>query len=236
MGKVLEVTSAIAGVGSLVVAVMQFQHDSQPEKPNSLQVEAVIPSAPVAPKLSMPLSPIPIKPIVAAKVVLPQKAQQEGASMNSGLVKSLAIAPKLKPAEPTEGYSIDSCKVITDHFTKLEWLVGPDQTTSWEEAQTWLREQNDRSECGGRWRIPAGAEVKTLHRPTKTAGVGPLIGTKRWPAHLDPIFSHIGEGAWVWLKTSRQQGVTMNLNRMTTVSKHPQGNYTTRVFAVRDKR
>lgn len=232
MGKMIEITSAVAGIGSLVIAVMQFQHDTQLQKEpldRTLKDDHYISKVSTPPSsLNLDMGKEPLKTFSTMSRSLHTKEDIVTSTHTLSTFNEQTIGRK-SSAE----FSIDSCGVITDHFTQQEWLVGPNKITSWEEAQLWLNQLNQEAQCGGRWRMPTAAEVKTLHRPTKTAGLGPLIGNRRWPAHLDPVFSSIGEGAWVWLKTSRKNGVTMNLNRMTKVIKHPQGNYTTRVFGVR---
>jgi hypothetical protein len=50
--------------------------------------------------------------------------------------------------------------VITDSAAGLEWFVGPDHDTTWDQASAWCA---GLSAAGGRWRMPTRAELKTLY-------------------------------------------------------------------------
>jgi hypothetical protein len=50
--------------------------------------------------------------------------------------------------------------VVYDTELGLEWYAGPDQSTSWEEAKSWVAGLD---EFGGGWRMPTKRELKTLH-------------------------------------------------------------------------
>lgn len=50
--------------------------------------------------------------------------------------------------------------IIFDPKTNLEWYVGPDKDTTWEEAKVWLKTLT----VGGRdWRMPKRSELKALY-------------------------------------------------------------------------
>ena len=50
--------------------------------------------------------------------------------------------------------------IITDIQTGLEWIVGPDRDTSWEEARSWAA---GLTIDGGGWRLPTIDELKNVH-------------------------------------------------------------------------
>jgi len=71
--------------------------------------------------------------------------------------------------------------VISDSITGLEWYVGPDQKTNWNQAKAWTESL---TAAEGGWRMPTVPELKALSQP----GAG--------PSNMDPIFQTTG--TWVW--------------------------------------
>ena len=71
--------------------------------------------------------------------------------------------------------------VITDSFTGLDWYLGPDQNTNWNQAKAWTESL---TVAGGGWRIPTVPELTALYQ--KGGG----------PNNMDPIFQTTG--TWVW--------------------------------------
>jgi hypothetical protein len=68
--------------------------------------------------------------------------------------------------------------VVGDTNTGLEWMVGPDRDTTWDEAKAWVERL---SVDGGGWRMPTVDELRTLYEK----GVGefnmsPLFKTSGW--------------------------------------------------------
>ena len=129
-----------------------------------------------------------------------------------------------------------ACGSIVDTQTKLEWAVGPDATLPWKEAVTWATAL---ATCGGGWSMPSSAQLATLFDKNQTAGTGFAVGGKHWPAHLDPVFSGIGSGSWVWSKDERNatSAKAYNYNQGTeTLMEKTNSKYTTRAFAVRPAR
>lgn len=67
--------------------------------------------------------------------------------------------------------------VICDCYTKLEWMVGPDRDTSWNEAQAWVENLNN---GGGMWSLPTLALLRGLYRKNlRKNELSPLF-------HLEP--------------------------------------------------
>lgn len=68
--------------------------------------------------------------------------------------------------------------VVFDKFTGLEWYAGPDKSTSWNEAKTWVDSLNV---AGGGWRMPTRKEIKTLYkRGAGTRNMTPFLKTSGW--------------------------------------------------------
>ena len=104
---------------------------------------------------------------------------------------------------------------------------------SWNEAGVWIRKLDV---CRGGWQMPSIEQLASLFEPQQVAGQGYTSGGRLWPAHMDPVFSSIGSGSWVWSKESRgsktarsfnfNQGIPVDYDRDNAV-------FTTRTFAVR---
>lgn len=71
--------------------------------------------------------------------------------------------------------------VISDSATGLEWYVGPDQDTNWNQAKSWTESL---TVARGGWRMPTIPELKALYQE----GAG--------PRNIDPKFQTTG--VWVW--------------------------------------
>jgi hypothetical protein len=56
-------------------------------------------------------------------------------------------------------FRFSSNGIITDTQTDLEWIVGPDRDTNWNEARSWVA---GLMIAGGRWRLPTINELKNL--------------------------------------------------------------------------
>ena len=91
-----------------------------------------------------------------------------------GFTKMLPEPVKIRFTKAKDG-------VISDSATGLEWDVGPDRDTSWNQAKSWTESL---TAAGGGWSMPTGPELKALYQP----GTG--------PNNTDPIFQTAGW--WVW--------------------------------------
>ena len=146
-----------------------------------------------------------------------------------------AAQPKPETPSPAAGmrYRETGCGSIIDTKTGLQWYLGPDANISWTEAVQWSRKLPN---CGGGWTLPTLDQLKTLFDQTVTAGTGFYINGRYWPAHIDPIFSAIGRGSWVWadgpVDNSTAPAVNFNQGigvRLSTTETR----YTVRAFAVK---
>jgi len=138
----------------------------------------------------------------------------------------------LSPGTDTR-YRQTACSSIADTKTGLQWYLGPDTNISWTDAAQWVRQLPT---CGGGWVLPSLAQLKTLFDQTVTAGTGFYTDGRNWPAHMDPIFSAIGRGSWVWTDGSLDNSTAPAINfnqgigvRLSTSDPR----YTVRAFAVK---
>ena len=68
--------------------------------------------------------------------------------------------------------------IVYDEKTNLEWIVGPDKDTTWDEAKAWVESL---SVEGGGWRMPTREELKTLYKEgTGSRNMTPLLKTTGW--------------------------------------------------------
>ncbi len=104
--------------------------------------------------------------------------------------------PTVSPsASGSERYTRTNCGSIVDSRTGREWFIGPDVDVTWTEAQSWAR---NLSACGKQWSLPTIGDLRPLFDKEYVAGTGYFASGRHWPAHLEPIFSSIGQGSWVW--------------------------------------
>ncbi len=163
------------------------------------------------------------------------------AAISGGLL-AIGLSSHGVAASPNGGlsrYQRSNCGSIIDQRSGLQWYIGPDRTITWSDAQQWVRKLNS---CGGGWSVPTLGQLKALFDPQVYAGVGYYADGKRWPAHIDPMFSGVGEGSWVWanehtetpFKAPPNFKPAFNFNQGTNVALAA-GNdkFTVRVFAVK---
>ena len=68
--------------------------------------------------------------------------------------------------------------IVTDTETGLEWFVGPDRNTTWNEANDWVESV---SVDGGAWKMPTRDELKTLYAEDEgTHNMSALFQTTGW--------------------------------------------------------
>lgn len=80
--------------------------------------------------------------------------------------------------------------VIVDEKTSFEWLAGPDENTSWDEANAWIQ---GLLEDGGAWRFPTRFEIMTLYEKGE--------GTR----NINQIFPTTGNAVWTGESKSEDQ-------------------------------
>ncbi len=104
-----------------------------------------------------------------------------------------AIAPPI--VSVSERYRRTNCGSIVDSRTGLEWFVGSDTDITWTAAQSWARNLDA---CRKQWVLPTIGDLRSLFDKQFVAGTGYFTSGRHWPAHIEPIFSAIGQGSWVW--------------------------------------
>lgn len=92
-----------------------------------------------------------------------------------------------KRLEKKNSIKVTPCGSIIDNLTGLEWYVGPDIRTTWNEAKSWVESLSD---CGGGWRMPEIAEVESLYQK----GV--------WTRNMDRAFQTTGWTVWTTQRVS----------------------------------
>lgn len=112
-------------------------------------------------------------------------------------------AGNLLNAKPAARFSRTACGSVVDHTTQLEWELGPDRDISWADADRWVRQLHA---CNQTWQMPTLPQLATLFDRSLVAGTGYFTDDRHWPAHMDPSFSGIGGGSWVWAAGSIEQG------------------------------
>lgn len=87
------------------------------------------------------------------------------------------ILPISKPSKILRFIMVQS-GIVYDTKTGLEWKVGPDKDTTWDEASSWVQSLNL---DGGGWRMPTANELETLYQPGKgKRNMTPLLKTSGW--------------------------------------------------------
>jgi hypothetical protein len=129
-------------------------------------------------------------------------------------------------------FKMTSCGSIVDRRTGREWFVGPDADIAWTAAEFWAE---NLKVCGKQWGLPAIADLRSLFDNDYVAGTGYLTAARHWPAHIEPIFSAIGQGSWVWAAGELAGGNAPAFNFNQGVSVRVSGSHfygTVRAFAV----
>ena len=125
---------------------------------------------------------------------------------------------KMRASSSKNRFAKSRTGVIKDAQTGFEWIVGPDESTSWYMAQSWVQ---NLTVNGGGWRMPTKAELKTLYQKnTGSRNMNPLFKTTGW---------------WVWSAGDRNAstawGFSFKYGYADWISKTKYIN--SRVFAVR---
>lgn len=151
-----------------------------------------------------------------------------------GPVATVAVPAAPRNLQP-EGnrFQATGCGSIIDTVTRLEWYVGPDVDTTWPNAENWVKGLRA---CGKTWAMPSMYQLRTLFDRGEVAGTGYFTRGQNWPAHIDPIFSGIGRGSWVWAEGPNlgDDALAFNYNQGIRVQISQTNFYgTVRAFAIR---
>ena len=82
-------------------------------------------------------------------------------------------------------YEVSPEGVITDTKTGLQWYVGPDRDTNWNEAKSWAE---NLTVAGGGWRLPTLDELEGIYEKDKGSEY----------AHIDKVFWDKNTFLWIW--------------------------------------
>lgn len=85
---------------------------------------------------------------------------------------------------------------IKDLNTNFYWYIAPDRSFSFEEANNFARNMNERTL---NWSIPTFDEIKKLYNSEYSAGEGFSINNEYYPSKIHNIFNSIGSGSWFWV-------------------------------------
>jgi len=89
------------------------------------------------------------------------------------------VSPIAAPEIARDGvYVAYANGIVRDSKTGLEWVAGPDEETTFEEAKSWVQSLTI---DGGGWRMPTEAEVNTLYKTgAGLRNMTPLLKTGGW--------------------------------------------------------
>lgn len=113
-----------------------------------------------------------------------QKAEFEQERLELEYKKSLTLV-SINPADKKAGiiardghYVKYENGIVYDENTGLEWMVGPDKDTNWENARSWV---SNLSQDGRKWRMPTKNELEKLYKDgTGSRNMTSLLNTIGW--------------------------------------------------------
>ncbi|MDH4185065.1 MAG: DUF1566 domain-containing protein [Nitrospinota bacterium] len=88
------------------------------------------------------------------------KKEQQARTEREKREREAEEAQKKAAQAKAKRFTVSSDGVITDTQTGLQWVVGPDNDMSYEEAENWVLTCNI---SGGSWRLPTNMELRTLY-------------------------------------------------------------------------
>jgi hypothetical protein len=98
--------------------------------------------------------------------------------------------------EQIDNYIKYSNLCIKDLNTNFYWYIAPDRNFSFEEANNFAKNINERNLI---WSIPTFDEIKKLYNSDYSAGEGFFINNEYYPSKIHNIFNSIGSGSWFWV-------------------------------------
>jgi len=137
-----------------------------------------------------------------ARLKLQQLKRKQNAQRMTAAVAPAVVKPK--PARPVAKSAVTEADIVAskgnyikystgivyDKKSGLEWYVGPDEDTSWHQADKWVKGLDV---GGGGWRLPTKNDLKSIYsRKTGKRNMSPLLKTTGWwvwSAHTANIYS-----------------------------------------------
>jgi len=116
---------------------------------------------------------------------LAEVLEENLAGIKSRLSGEVKVQEKQYTTSVDGRYRVLPSGIIQDTKTNLEWLVGPDKDTRWNEAEAWVKSISALQHGTG-WRMPTREELLTIYEKGK--------GT----CNIDPVFVSPREWLWVW--------------------------------------
>lgn len=102
--------------------------------------------------------------------------------------------------------------VVYDKKTGLEWIGGPDESTSWYQPK---KEVESLTVVGGEWRMPTKKELRTLYKKgVDTRNMTPLLkntGWWVWSSEPEGSSSAWFSGFEIWYDRGSSRNFLMNL-------------------------
>ena len=118
-------------------------------------------------------------------------------------------------------YARNSAGVIRDSNTGLEWYVGPDNDTAWDQAKGWT---DHLMVDGGGWRMPSIEELEGLYQKGK--------GDR----NMDPIFHTTGWYVWTGILIGSSEAWGVRFPTGSEPSRYRYASDSYRAFALRARR
>ncbi len=114
-----------------------------------------------------------------------QEEERKSQEIQASIAKEKAIPNAVQKTSDDGRYRVLSSGIIQDTKTGLEWLVGPDKDTTWDEAKAWV-ESIPSSRYGSGWRMPTRNELPTIYEKGKGK------------YNIDRVFVSPRDYLWVW--------------------------------------
>jgi hypothetical protein len=90
----------------------------------------------------------------------------------------LLFASDISAKQKQRFFLMKNTGIVIDTKTGLEWRVGPDKDTNWNEARVWVK---NLTLDGGGWRVPTLDELEGIYeKGASSLNMTPLLKTTGW--------------------------------------------------------
>ena len=90
-------------------------------------------------------------------------------------------------------YLVSREGIIRDTKTGLDWYVGPERNTNWNEANTWVK---NLTVAGGGWRLPTLDELEGIYETNKKYNLDKVFGSRNIYIFVWSNKTHGSSSAW----------------------------------------